>query len=105
MPRKILPHAAIILSAMYLVFFCIDRVNTAMAFINNDMTKILLLVLCLVSVVNALLLIKDERKKTRLAQQQARQRAAARQQTQRPQPRPVPRSDYDRRDYDPRRYR
>ena len=45
MLRKILPHAAIILSMMYFVFFCIDRVNSAMAFINNDITKWLLVIL------------------------------------------------------------
>jgi len=102
MLRKILPHAAIIISLMYLVFFCIDRVNTAMAFINNDMTKVLLLALCAISVVNAIFLIADDRKRARIAQQQLRQRqmqqrAAA---AQRPQPRPA-----ERRDYEPRRYR
>ena len=108
MLRKILPHAAIIMSLMYLVFFFIDRVNTAMAFINNDMTKVLLLILCVISVVNAVLLIADDRKRTRDAQRrrQMQQRAATPQRApQRPQPRPMPRSEYDRRDYEPRRYR
>jgi len=95
MLRKILPHSAIIISMMYLVFFCIDKVNSAMAFINNGLTKGLLLVLCAVSVINALMIIADDRKKTRLRQRQARQREAAR--------REQPRTDYARQDY--RRYR
>ena len=82
MLRKILPHAAIIMSVMYFVFFFIDKVNSAMAFINNDMTKVLLLILCVISVINAVLLFADDRKRVRLRrQQEARQRAAAQQRT------------------------
>lgn len=101
--RKILPHAAIIISLMYFVFFFIDRVNTAMAFINNDMTKALIFVLCIISIVNAVLIIADDRKRIRAAQRQrqARQNAVPQQRMQpRPQPRPMPRGDYE-----PRRYR
>lgn len=77
MLRKLLPHAAIILSGMYFVFFFIDRVNTAMAFINNNITKRLLFALCVISIVEAIWLIRDDRRKTR--QQQARAEAARRQ--------------------------
>ena len=84
MLRKLLPHAAIILSGMYLVFFLIDRVNSAMAFINNDITKWLLLILCAISVLNALLLIRSERQSVR--RQQARS-AAARQRERQTGPR------------------
>lgn len=59
--RRILPHAAILLSNMYIVFFLIDRVNTAMQFINNSITKALLLILCIISTVNASFLIVDAR--------------------------------------------
>ena len=79
MLRKLLPHAAIILSGMYLVFFLIDRVNGAMSFINNAITKRLLLILCAISVINAIYLIRDDRK--RLRQQQARAAAKRRQAT------------------------
>ena len=65
MLRKLLPHAAIILSGMYFVFFFIDRVNTAMAFINNNITKRLLFALCVISIVEAVWLIRDDRRKTR----------------------------------------
>ena len=59
MLRKLLPHAAIILSGMYFVFFFIDRVNAAMAFIDNPITKGLLLALGVLAVFNALTLIRD----------------------------------------------
>ena len=32
-------HVTAIIAVMYLVFYAIDRVNTAMEFINNDITK------------------------------------------------------------------
>ena len=129
MLRKILPHGAIIISLMYFVFFFIDRVNSAMAFINNGMTKALLFVLCLITIANALLLIADDRKRTRARRQvrrpaaQPAQRPVAPVQA-RPQQRPAPakqpqrptaRASYDRyerdyrrdyrREYDSRRYR
>ena len=63
MLRKILPHAAIILSMMYFVFFCIDRVNSAMAFINNDITKWLLVILGVISIYDAVLLIVEDQKR------------------------------------------
>lgn len=63
MLRKILPHVAIILSMMYFVFFCIDRVNSAMAFINNDITKWLLVILGVISIYNAVLLIVGDQKR------------------------------------------
>ena len=76
MLRKLLPHAAIIISLMYFVFFGIDRVNSAMAFIDNDITKALLLALCVISIVNAVLLIRDDRARERRRQQMLRQRRA-----------------------------
>lgn len=63
MLRKIFPHVTIVLCNMYIVFYCIDRVNSAMSFIDNSITKALLLILCLLSIVNAIFLIRDERRK------------------------------------------
>lgn len=64
---KILPHIAITISFMLMTFVVIDYFNSAMNFINNDATKILMFVLSLVSVINSILLIrlqrKDERRK------------------------------------------
>ena len=65
MLRKILPHLSILLSNMYIVFFLIDRVNSAMAFINNDLTKWLLLAASVVSIANAVILIRAERSRIR----------------------------------------
>ena len=81
MLRKLLPHAAIIISAMYFVFFFIDRVNPAMAFINNDLTKILLCVLCVIAICNAVFVIRYNRARARRQKQrqpaaQSRDRAA-----------------------------
>ena len=78
MLRKLLPHVAIVMSLMYVVFFCIDRVNSAMAFIENDITKWLLLALCLVSIAEAVLLIADGRRRERRRQKRlaAKKRAA-----------------------------
>ena len=46
---RMLPHCAILICNMYIVFFLIDRVNTAMNFIDNGLTKGLLLIMSLVS--------------------------------------------------------
>ena len=44
--KRLAPHAAILICNMYVVFYAIDRVNTAMNFIDNPLTKGLLLILC-----------------------------------------------------------
>ena len=74
MLRKVLPHAAIIISVVYFVFFFIDRVNSAMAFIDNDMTKVLLFVLGVISILDAFLIIADDRRRTRLRQKKLEQK-------------------------------
>lgn len=79
--RKVLPHAAIVLSNMYIVFYLIDRVNSAMSFIDNGITKALLVLLAVVSIANAVFLIRDERRRVARAAQR------------RAQPRPAPRPD------------
>ena len=58
MPKKLramLPHAAILIANMYIVFFLIDRVNTAMNFIDNGLTKGLLFVMCALVLLDRLL--------------------------------------------------
>ena len=50
--RRLLPHAAILICNMYIVFFLIDRVNKAMNFIDNGLTKGLLAALCLIGLWN-----------------------------------------------------
>lgn len=59
--RRMLPHLVILICNMYIVFFLIDRVNTAMNFIDNNLTKGLLLILCAAGISNALYLMRMER--------------------------------------------
>ena len=70
MLRKLLPHVAIIISMMYFVFYFIDRVNSAMAFINNDITKNLLFALGLIAILESVWLIRSNRAQERRRQQQ-----------------------------------
>ncbi len=56
-----LPHVSIILAAVMIVFFVIDRFNSAMAFLNNDGAKVLLLILSSTSIINAIRLIAYQR--------------------------------------------
>ena len=37
--RKVLSHINIVLAGMIIVFFCIDRVNTAMNFMTSQMSR------------------------------------------------------------------
>lgn len=78
MLKKLLAHAAIIISGMYFVFFFIDRVNSAMAFIDNGITKALLFILCVVSVLNSVIIIGAERRAERWRMRKAREQKAAR---------------------------
>lgn len=73
MLKKMLPHAAIIISVMYFVFFFIDRVNTSMVFINNKITKGLLFALCVLTIANSIRLIIIDRKIERARLQRRRQ--------------------------------
>ena len=74
MIRKIIPHATIVLCNMYVVFYLIDRVNPAMEFITNNITKFLILLMCIFSTVNAILLIRVQRRQKMMQQ---RRRPAA----------------------------
>ena len=60
--RPMLPYAAILIANMYIVFFLIDRVNTAMNFIDNGLTKGLLLAMCLLVLGDALVPSKRPRR-------------------------------------------
>lgn len=88
MKYKILPHCAIVISGMYIVFFLIDRVNQPMAFINNDITKALLLILSGVSILNAVSLIHLDRARQRQRQQRRQEHGEAYPHPAAPRPRP-----------------
>jgi hypothetical protein len=62
---KVLPHVAIILSGMLIVFFVIDRFNSAMGFLDNDAAKILIFVLGITSILNSIMLIAYQRRPDR----------------------------------------
>ena len=63
--KKLLPHLEIILAGMILVLCVIDRFNSAMAFIDNDITKTLLMILCILSIIVACMLISAQRARER----------------------------------------
>lgn len=79
MLRKLFCHGAIVISVMYFVFFGIDRVNSAMSFIDNDITKVLLVVLGVLSIINACILIHEDRVRERKRQRRLEQRRAGEQ--------------------------
>ncbi|MBQ3075592.1 MAG: hypothetical protein IJC26_05945 [Clostridia bacterium] len=60
---RILPHVVLILAMMLLTFFCIDLVNSSMAFLNNTVTKHLLALLAVLSAILAVCYILKEEKK------------------------------------------
>lgn len=56
------PHLLITLAGMFLTFFIIDKHNRAMEFINNDISKGLILVWCIISFICAAVMIYNQRK-------------------------------------------
>lgn len=71
---KVLPHAAIVLSGMLIVFFLIDRVNKPMAFMTNEFHKRITFVLALMAIYLAVRRISAMRRAERIA---AKRRAQA----------------------------
>jgi hypothetical protein len=61
--HKLLSHLNIILGGMFIVFFCIDQVNTAMGFIDNDISKWLLLIMSVLTIWQAIVQIRSIRRK------------------------------------------
>ena len=49
---RVLPHGAILIANMFIAFYLIDRVNKAMNFIDNGLTKGLLLVMCAMALID-----------------------------------------------------
>ncbi len=65
--RKILPHAAIVLAGMLVVFFVIDRINKPMGFMTNEFHKIITFALALLAIYMAVRLISIDRRAERMA--------------------------------------
>lgn len=57
---RIIPHLCLILSLMMLTFFIIDLFNPSMAFLNNTVTKYLLALFSLLSMIPSLYMILKE---------------------------------------------
>ena len=72
--KGILSHGAILICNMYIVFFLIDRVNTAMCFIDNGITKTLLAIMCVLSAIASISLIRA-RKKAEEARERRKRKA------------------------------
>lgn len=59
---QMLPHVCIVLSVVLMTFFVTDRFNEAMAFINNDMTKWMLCVMCVCTFIVSVMLCGYQRR-------------------------------------------
>ena len=73
---KILPHVAIVISGMLVVFFVIDRVNKPIGFMTNEFHKRITFVLALLAVYFSIRVISVQRRIER-AEYRRRQRAQA----------------------------
>ena len=60
--QKILPHVCIVLALVMLTFLIIDQVNSAMAFINNQGTKILMMIFCVLVGALSVWAMREQRK-------------------------------------------
>lgn len=74
---RALPHLTIILSLMTLVFYVVDGFNPIMAFMSNELSKIIFAVLAVCALISSILLIarqwsEDDRRARKLARQQRR---------------------------------
>ena len=88
---RLLPHAVILICNMYVVFYLIDRVNPAMNFIDNGLTKGLLTAMCAIALVNARALLARS-----ASAGSGRRSARGTGYDARPQPRPQARAGYAR---------
>lgn len=62
---KLLPHVAIVIAGMLVVFFLIDRVNKPMAFMTNEFHKRIVFVLALMAIYLAARRISAQRRAER----------------------------------------
>ena len=57
--KKIIPHLTIVLSAMTLTFFVIDKFNEYMAFMTSEMSKTVFAALAVCAAITSVYLIAD----------------------------------------------
>lgn len=60
---KLLAHLGFILTLVLTTLLVVDRINPSMDFIDNDITKGMFLVFCLITAVNSLILIAAYRRR------------------------------------------
>ena len=54
---QVLPHVSIVLAGLLLVLFGVDYFNGSMGFLDSDVAKMVLVLVCVTSIVNAFALI------------------------------------------------
>lgn len=59
---RILPHVTIILSAMFITLWFLDKYNPLMNFLDSDLSNTLLMVFCILSMITAIVMVAIERK-------------------------------------------
>ena len=59
---RILPHLTIILSLMFITFWILDIYNPLMNFLSSDLSKGLLLLLCISALITAMITVALDRK-------------------------------------------
>jgi len=59
---KIFPHAAIVLSSVFVVFLILDHFNPTMNFVNNSISTALLGGLCAASFISSVILVIRDRR-------------------------------------------
>ena len=61
--REVLAHLTVILSLMFLVFVVLDQFNPMMNFVNNGISTVLLVLLCLCALAQSILHYVDSDRK------------------------------------------
>ncbi|MBP1756303.1 MAG: hypothetical protein H6Q59_2701 [Firmicutes bacterium] len=59
---RILPHITIILSVMFVVLWILDQINPRMNFIDSNLSKLLLIIFCLSSLLTSIVYVVIERR-------------------------------------------
>ncbi len=62
--KRVLPHIAIVLGGAYLVFMILDQYNPTMKWVSNDVSSVVLALLCVVTIINGVLLALANRAQT-----------------------------------------
>ncbi len=60
--KKIIPHLLFILSGIFITFLILDQYNPTMDFVSNPISIKLLWSFCLLSLLNSILMMKDNRR-------------------------------------------